>query len=70
MRKHFTLDSLTSITSKKKTSTREKKSYSGKKTERYDVSPREFIIRNILNYSMALSVIQTKEAGCVKMMMN
>jgi len=70
MRKHFTLDSLASITSKKKTSAGEKKSYSGKKTERHDVSPREFIIRNILNYSMALSVIQTKEAGCVKMMMN
>ena len=70
MRKHLTLDSLTSISSNKKAAASDEKSFSNRKYERHDVSPREFVIRNILNYSLALSVIQTNEAGCIKMVMN
>ena len=70
MKKHFTLDSLTSATSNKNTAASHQKEFSNRKSERHDVSPREFVIRNILNYSLALSVIHTKEAGCAKMVMN
>jgi len=70
MRKHFTLDSLTSVSSEKKDAPSDQKALSKRRFERHDVSPREFVIRNILNYSLALSVIHTKEAGCAKMVMN
>jgi len=70
MRRHLTLNSLTSIPSNNKSVSSDSKSFSYRKSERHDVTPREFVIRNILNYSLALSVIQTKNAGCVKMVMN
>lgn len=34
------------------------------------VSPSESVIRNILNYSKALSVIKTKETGIFNLVMN
>ena len=70
MRRHFTLNSLTSVPSNRKSVSADPKPSPDKKSERHDVSPREFVIRNILNYSLALSVIQTQEAGFVKMVMN
>ena len=70
MRKHFTLDSLTSAASSKKTAASERKAFSEKRVEKNDVSPRESVIRNILNYSLALKVMHTKEAGCAMMVMN
>jgi hypothetical protein len=70
MRRHLTLNSLTSVPSIRKSVTTDSKPLPKRKSERHDVSPREFVIRNILNYSLALSVIQTQEAGFVKMVMN
>jgi hypothetical protein len=70
MRKHLTLKSLASVPSNKKSVTPDPKTLQSKKSERHDVSPREFVIRNILNYSLALSVFQTTEAGFVTMVMN
>jgi hypothetical protein len=70
MRKHLTLKSLTSVPSDRKSVAADTKPFPKKKSERHDVSPREFVIRNILNYSLALSVFQTQEAGFVKMVMN
>ena len=70
MRRHLTLKSLASVESNRKSVTADPKAFPDKKSERHDVSPREFVIRNILNYSLALSVIQTQEAGFVTMVMN
>jgi len=70
MRRHLTLNSLTSVPSNRKPVATDPKPFPKRKSERHDVSPREFIIRNILNYSLALSVFQTQQAGCVKMVMN
>jgi len=70
MRRHLTLNSLTSVPSNRKSVLTDPQPLSKRKSERHDVSPREFVIRNILNYSLALSVIQTQEAGFVKMVMN
>jgi len=70
MRKHLTLKSLTSDIPNRKSVTADPKPFPNKKSERHDVSPREFVIRNILNYSLALSVFQTQEAGFVRMVMN
>jgi hypothetical protein len=69
MRRHFTLDSLTSVPSKKADGSISKPGIS-RKTERHDISPSELVIRNILNYSLALAVIPTQETGNVKMLMN
>ena len=70
MRRHLTLNSLTSVPANRKSVTPDPKPFSKRKSERHDVSPREFVIRNILNYSLALSVFQTQDAGFVKMVMN
>ncbi len=40
------------------------------KLDRHGDSPSEYVIRNILNYSRALSIIKTHEAGTLKMVMN
>jgi hypothetical protein len=34
------------------------------------VSPSEYVIRNILNYSKALAVLKTEEIGMVNRVMN
>jgi hypothetical protein len=34
------------------------------------VSPREFVIQNLLNYSKALSVLKTRDSGIVNLVMN
>jgi hypothetical protein len=70
MRKSLTLSSLTSFSPGSKSGHLTRKNASGKRKERHDVSPSEFVIRNILNYSRALTVFQTEEAGIVKMVMN
>ena len=70
MRKHLTLKSLASVPSIRKSVAADPKPFPNKKSERHDVSPGEFVIRNILNYSLALSVFQTKESGNLTMLMN
>jgi hypothetical protein len=70
MRRSLTLSSLTSFSSEHKTVSYSRKFNSSKKKERHDVSPSEFVIRNILNYSRALAVVQTKETGNMRMIMN
>jgi hypothetical protein len=37
---------------------------------RKSVSPRESVIRNLLNYSKALAVLNTNETGFINMVMN
>ena len=37
---------------------------------RKSVSPRESVIRNLLNYSKALAVLKTNETGFINMVMN
>jgi hypothetical protein len=70
MRRHLTMNHLTSVPSNKKSVKRDPAAFPQKKSERHDVSPREFVIRNILNYSLALSVIQSQEAGIINLVMN
>jgi hypothetical protein len=70
MRKSLTLSSLTPFSSGSKCGSFTRKYSSGKKKEKRDVSPSEYVIRNILNYSLALNVFKTEEAGIVKMVMN
>jgi hypothetical protein len=40
------------------------------KKERPGVSPSEFAIRNIMNYSRALEVLKTEKGGTVNLIMN
>jgi len=70
MRKSITLSSLTPFSPGSKTGSYTRRISSGKRKERRDVSPSESVIRNILNYSMALNVFQTEETGIVRMVMN
>jgi hypothetical protein len=71
MRKHFTLYSSTSVHLPGKSDSRsDSRSFKKRKSERYNVSPGELIIRNILNYSLALSVLPTKDPGLNSMLMN
>ncbi|MEI6900470.1 MAG: hypothetical protein WCL00_11380 [Bacteroidota bacterium] len=70
MRRSLTLSSLSSFSKRKESGNfRDTLKFTGKH-ERYGVSPSNCVIRNILNYSLALSVIQTKDAGTIGMMMN
>jgi hypothetical protein len=41
-----------------------------KRRRRKVVSPSESVIRNLLNYSKALAVLQTPETGFINMVMN
>jgi hypothetical protein len=66
MRKSVTLCSISSLSHPRKT--RRKTSFNN--IDRHGESPSEYTIRNILNYSLALSVIQTKDTGCVNLVMN
>ncbi len=34
------------------------------------VSPREFVIRNILNYSKSLFILKTRQTGIINLVMN
>ena len=45
-------------------------SRSGSKNRSRDMSPSEFVIRNILNYSQALKVLRTEKFGIVNLIMN
>ena len=35
-----------------------------------EVSPSDSVIRNILNYSQALTILQTQDSGIIRMVMN
>lgn len=43
---------------------------SDKRRKRHEMSPSESVIRNILNYSKALSVFSTPETGIINLVMN
>ncbi|MEI6456705.1 MAG: hypothetical protein WCO93_10500 [bacterium] len=45
-------------------------SSSDKRRKRHEMSPSESVIRNILNYSKALSVFSTPETGIINLVMN
>jgi len=42
----------------------------GRRRNRKAVSPSESVIRNLLNYSKALTVLQTTETGYINVVMN
>lgn len=63
MRKSVTLCSLDSYIPEKR------KIFSSDET-RKGIAPGEYVIRNILNYSKALSVIKSEHTGCIHMVMN
>jgi len=70
MKKTLTLYPLTSYSSSKKSGARSRRYQLRKKMERIGVSPSEQVIRNLLNYSSALSVLKTRGTGFVNLMMN
>jgi hypothetical protein len=43
---------------------------SDKRRRRNEMNPSESVIRNILNYSKALSVYSTQDAGIINLVMN
>jgi hypothetical protein len=43
---------------------------SDKRRRRTEINPSESVIRNILNYSKALSVYSTQDAGIINLVMN
>ncbi len=64
MKKSATLYSLNSRISKENVfSTKLRKN-------RKEVSPSDSVIRNILNYSQALTILQTQDSGIIRMVMN
>ena len=70
MKKTLTLYPFPSYSSKHKSGARFRKYQLRKKMERNGVSPSEQVIRNILNYSRALAVLNTRETGFVNLVMN
>lgn len=70
MRRSLTLSSLMpyEITSRREFTKR--KHGTARKSDRHDASPRESVIRNILNYSLALKVFDTEDVGTINMVMN
>jgi hypothetical protein len=66
MRKVLTFHSLTSSGSSHKDGFRNRK----KKSPKNGVSPSEYVIRNILNYSRALAVFNIPDCGPISMLMN
>jgi hypothetical protein len=70
MKKTLTLYSFSSLSSKVRSGARTRKQQLRKKMERNGVSPSEQVIRNLLNYSAALSVLKTRETGFVNLVMN
>ena len=69
MRRSLTLSSLKSFTTEQNALAQSRTAH-GRKKERHDVSPSEYVIRNILNYSKALVMMKTNETGNVGMVMN
>jgi len=70
MKNPLTLYSVSSLSSKDQSGLRTRKYQLRKKMERNGVSPREQVIKNLMNYSLALSVIKTSETGFVNLVMN
>jgi hypothetical protein len=70
MKKTLTLYPIPSYSSKTNSGARTRKHMLRKRMERNGVSPSEQVIRNILNYSKALSVLKTRETGFVNLVMN
>ena len=70
MKKTLTLYPFSSYSSPQKSGTRTRKHILKKKNGKKRVSPSEQVIRNLLNYSKALSVLKTRETGFVNLVMN
>ena len=70
MNKPLTLSSVSSSAYKEQSGSRPRKYQLRKKMERNGISPGERVIRNIMNYSRALSVLKTSETGFVNFVMN
>jgi len=70
MKKTLTLYSHSPYSSKTKSGARSRNHQLRKKMERNGVSPSEQVIRNILNYSLALTVLSTREKGLRNLVMN
>ncbi|MCX6243818.1 MAG: hypothetical protein NTU98_03860 [Bacteroidetes bacterium] len=70
MKKSLTLYPLASLSSTDNTGARTRKHQHRKKMERNGVSPSEQVIRNLLSYSSALSVLTTRDTGFVHLVMN
>lgn len=70
MKKTLTLYSLPSLSSKSNSGARTRRHQLRRKMERCGVSPSEQVIRNLMNYSAALSVFKTRETGFVNLVMN
>jgi hypothetical protein len=45
-------------------------SHTPENKEKSQISPSEYIIRNLLNYSKALEILKTENTGNVNMVMN
>ena len=70
MKKPLTLYSKSSLADWEKSSPKNQQPERRITMRRNGVSPGEYVIRNLMNYSMALSVLNTKETGIVKLVMN
>jgi hypothetical protein len=70
MRKPFTLCTKPSFSDPEQPSRKKQRPERGLTMRRNGVSPGEYVIRNLMNYSKALSVLNTKETGIVNVVMN
>jgi len=70
MRKPLTLCTKPSLSNREQTSRVNMKPERGLKMKRNGVSPGEYVIRNLMNYSRSLAILNTKETGIVSVVMN
>jgi hypothetical protein len=70
MKKTLTLYPSTPYSSSTKSGARIRKHLLRKNMERNGISPSEQVIRNILSYSAALTVLKTRETGFVNLVLN
>jgi hypothetical protein len=70
MKKTLTLYPPPSYSSKIKSGSRNRNHQLRKRKERNGVSPSEQVIRNLMNYSLSLVVLKTRETGFVNLVMN
>jgi hypothetical protein len=70
MKKTLTLYPLPSLSSKQTSGARTRRHQLRRKMDRNGVSPSEKVIRNLLNYSCALTVLKTRETGILNLVMN
>lgn len=71
MKDSFTLDDLILYSSSIGSESEEEMEKNQAQTwDEHPVGPDQRIVSNILSYSRALSVLKTKRAGCVKLLLN